>query len=32
LSAGHERWVFLGSLVYLTLLMALLLVDRHPLP
>jgi protoheme IX farnesyltransferase len=32
LGAGHERWVFLGSLVYLTLLMALLLVDRHPLP
>lgn len=32
LGTGHERWVFLGSLVYLTLLMALLLIDRHPLP
>lgn len=28
--AGHERWVFLGSLVYLTLLMAILVVDRAP--
>ena len=26
----HERWVFLGSLVYLTGLMTLLLIDRLP--
>lgn len=31
LGAGRERWVFLGSLVYLTLLMAILVVDRTPL-
>ena len=30
LGAGHERWVFLGSLVYLTALMAMLVVDRLP--
>jgi protoheme IX farnesyltransferase len=30
LGAGRERWVFLGSLVYLTVLMAILLVDRLP--
>ena len=27
---GREKWVFVGSLVYLTLLMALLLIDRAP--
>ncbi len=32
LGAGHERWVFLGSLVYLTVLMAILVVDRLPSP
>lgn len=31
LGAGRERWVFLGSLVYLTVLMAMLVVDRAPL-
>ena len=30
LGAGHERWVFLGSLVYLTVLMAMLVIDRLP--
>jgi len=30
LGAGHERWVFLGSLVYLTALMTMLVVDRLP--
>lgn len=30
LGASHERWVFLGSLVYLTVLMAILVVDRLP--
>ncbi len=30
LGAGRERWVFLGSLVYLTVLMAMLVVDRLP--
>ena len=29
-AAGREKWVFLGSLVYLTVLMALLLIDRGP--
>lgn len=32
LGAGRERWVFLGSLVYLTVLMAILVVDRVPSP
>jgi len=32
LGAGRERWVFLGSLVYLTALMAILVVDRVPSP
>jgi protoheme IX farnesyltransferase len=31
LGAGRERWVFLGSLVYLTVLMAMLVIDRTPL-
>jgi protoheme IX farnesyltransferase len=31
LAAGRERWVFLGSLVYLTVLMAMLVIDRAPL-
>jgi protoheme IX farnesyltransferase len=31
LSAGHERWVFLGSLVYLTVVMAMLVAFRLPL-
>lgn len=31
LGAGRERWVFLGSLVYLTVLMAILVIDRTPL-
>ncbi|MGD8328645.1 MAG: heme o synthase [Acidobacteriota bacterium] len=30
LGAGRERWVFLASLVYLTVLMAILVVDRLP--
>jgi len=30
LEAGHERWLFLSSLIYLTVLMALLLIDRIP--
>lgn len=30
LGAGHERWVFLGSLLYLTALMTMLVVDRLP--
>ena len=30
LGAGNERWVFLGSMVYLTVLMAILVVDRLP--
>ena len=30
LGAGHERWVFLGSLIYLTALMMMLVVDRLP--
>ena len=30
LGAGRERWVFLGSLVYLTALMAILVGDRLP--
>lgn len=30
LGAGRERWVFLGSLVYLTVLMAFLVGDRLP--
>ena len=30
LGAGHERWVFLGSLFYLTVLMAMLVIDRLP--
>jgi len=32
LGAGRERWVFLSSLVYLTVLMAILVVDRVPSP
>jgi protoheme IX farnesyltransferase len=31
LGAGRERWVFLGSLIYLTVLMAVLVADRQPL-
>jgi len=31
LGAGRERWVFLGSLVYLTALMVILVADRLPL-
>ncbi len=30
LGAGRERWVFLGSLIYLTVLMAILVGDRLP--
>lgn len=31
LGRDRERWVFLGSLVYLTVLMAMLVVDRTPM-